>query len=105
MAVGSAIIAGLGLAYGIYAGERGSDQQSKNLRRQREAQRQAQSQAVSASRQAEMENRRAGEAASFDIGQVLLGEQGKTMPSLFGAQTRKSVDGLTLGRKSLLGRS
>lgn len=105
MAVGSAIIAGIGAAYSIYSGERGNVQQRKGIRRQRLAQGQAESRAISETRKAELEQQRAARKANVDVGSILLGEQGKSLPTLLTSQEGTDLRALTLGRKKLLGRS
>ena len=100
MAVGSAIIAGLGLAYSVYAGETGAQRSRKGLRRQQTAQRQATTSALKTSRDADQANRAAANVP--DISQILFGEQGGSIETLLtgpeGAASKK-----VLGRKTSLG--
>ena len=105
----AAIAAGasvLSAGYGAYAGERGAAQQKKGLRRQQAAQSQVEARSIADTRKAELAQQRAQrQADNLDVGSILLGEQGKGLPTLLTGQEGDEVKSLTLGKRNLLGRS
>lgn len=104
MAVGSAIIAGLGLGYSIYAGERGAAASRKSRANQRLANSQIEARASNEAQKAELEQQRAANKNSLDIGALLLGQQGRTVPTLLTGQSGDQTP-VSLGRKTALGRA
>lgn len=98
MAVGSAIIAGLALGYGVYSGEEQSRVQKVGLRRQKDAQDKAERDASVQARQAEEGENRARQK-SPDLGVLLADVAGGFRPS----QGSVNADRLLLGRPGLLG--
>lgn len=98
MAVGSAIVAGLALAYGAVAGERQHSEQRRGQRAQEAAQNAAERDASAQERTAEQEANRARNRQP-DLG-VLLNDVAQGFRP---TQNSVNADRLLLGRPGLLG--
>lgn len=93
----------IGATYGVYAGESQAKVQRKNIRRSKIAQLASENRAVSEARKAELANQREQKRSSQAIDSILLGEQGRGLPTLLTGSEGVDLQKLTLGRRTLLG--
>lgn len=98
MAVGSAIIAGLGLAYSVYAGEGQKAEAKKALARQQVAEQKAERQAAAQTRAAD-EATNSARKKQPDLGVLLADVANGFRPTASSVR----ADRLLLGRPGLLG--